>query len=57
MQLDLQKRLMKQLKVPCIMVDVDHADESRYSEEGVFIRIEALIEQIDRQRTISATSA
>lgn len=52
MQLDLQKRMMEKLNIPCVMVDVDHADETRYSEEGVFIRIEALLEQIDKQKSL-----
>ena len=52
MQMDLQKRLIDKLKIPSIMIDVDHADVTRYSEEGVFIRIEALLEQIDRYKDV-----
>nr|HPI91198.1 2-hydroxyacyl-CoA dehydratase family protein [Spirochaetota bacterium] len=47
MQLDLSRMVRERLGVPVVMVDVDHADVTRYSEEAVFSRIEALLEQID----------
>ncbi len=46
MQMDLQKRLTKEFDIPAIMIDVDHADVRKYSEENIFVRMEALIENI-----------
>lgn len=46
MQLDQQKRVTRELGVPAVMVDVDHADERKYNEEAAFVRIESLLEQI-----------
>lgn len=45
MQID-QMRLINELGIPCVMIDVDHADERKYSEETAFTRIEALLEII-----------
>jgi benzoyl-CoA reductase/2-hydroxyglutaryl-CoA dehydratase subunit BcrC/BadD/HgdB len=50
MQMDQMKHLRDELKIPCVMIDVDHADERKYSEEAVFTRIEALLEMIDAAR-------
>ncbi|MBW1813565.1 MAG: 2-hydroxyacyl-CoA dehydratase [Deltaproteobacteria bacterium] len=46
MQMDLQRRLSKDFNIPATMIDVDHADVRKYSEETVFVRLEALIENI-----------
>jgi hypothetical protein len=32
------------------MIDVDHADERKYSEEASFVSLEALLETIDARR-------
>ncbi len=50
MQMDQQRRLTEDLGVPAVMIDVDHADMRKYSEEGAFVRMEALLEQIDTSR-------
>ena len=50
MQMDLLKRVSEQLNVPSVMIDVDHADVRKYSEEATFTRIEALLEIIDAKR-------
>ncbi len=50
MQLDQQRRISEEPGVPAVMIDVDHADMRKYSEEGAFVRIEALLEQIDAAR-------
>jgi benzoyl-CoA reductase/2-hydroxyglutaryl-CoA dehydratase subunit BcrC/BadD/HgdB len=50
MQLDLQRKLTEETGVPSVMIDVDHADVRKYSEEGAFVRIEALLENIDALR-------
>jgi len=49
-QIDQQKRISKQLNIPAAMIEVDHADVRKYSEENAFLRIEALLERIDAQR-------
>lgn len=46
-QMDQQKRISGHFGVPAVMIDVDHADARKYSEENVFVRIEALLETID----------
>ena len=46
MQMDLQKRLSRDLGLQSVMIDVDHADVRKYSEENVFLKMEALIERI-----------
>jgi benzoyl-CoA reductase/2-hydroxyglutaryl-CoA dehydratase subunit BcrC/BadD/HgdB len=50
MQMDLMRRVTGELGVPAVMIDVDHADERKYSEEASFVRIEALLETIDAKR-------
>lgn len=50
MQLDQMRRLRDELGIPCVMIDVDHADVRKYSEEMVFTRLEALLELIDARR-------
>jgi benzoyl-CoA reductase/2-hydroxyglutaryl-CoA dehydratase subunit BcrC/BadD/HgdB len=50
MQMDLQKWLTESLGIPSVMIDVDHADVRKYSEESAFLRMEALLENIDAGR-------
>lgn len=50
MQLDQMRQVTDDLGIPCIMIDVDHADERKYSEETAFNRLEALLEIIDQRR-------
>ncbi len=50
MQMDQMKRIREELDIPCVMIDVDHADERKYSEEAAFTRLEALLEMIDAGR-------
>jgi len=52
MQIDLMKHVKKYHDVPAVMIDVDHADVRKFSEENVFLKLEALIEEIDAQRNI-----
>ncbi len=47
MQMDQQDKISKQLNIPTVMIDVDHADSRKYSEEAAFTRIEALLEKIE----------
>jgi benzoyl-CoA reductase/2-hydroxyglutaryl-CoA dehydratase subunit BcrC/BadD/HgdB len=50
MQMDLMREISGGPGVPCVMIDVDHADVRNYSEEAAFLRIQALLEGIDRRR-------
>jgi len=50
MQLDEMEGIKKDLGIPCMMVDVDHADVRKYSESNVFLRMEALLEMIEARR-------
>ncbi|MBI5845423.1 MAG: 2-hydroxyacyl-CoA dehydratase [Deltaproteobacteria bacterium] len=50
MQMDLQKRVRKEHGIPTVMIDVDHADVRQFSEEGVYVRLSALLESIDARR-------
>ncbi len=50
MQMDLLKRVTSELGIPAVMIDVDHADVRKYSEEQAFTRIEALLELIEARR-------
>jgi benzoyl-CoA reductase/2-hydroxyglutaryl-CoA dehydratase subunit BcrC/BadD/HgdB len=50
MQMDQMKRIREETGVPCVMIDVDHADVRKYSEETAFTRLEALLEMIDAHR-------
>ncbi len=49
-QLDQQKLMSDQFGVLSVMIDVDHADARKYSEESTFTRLEALLEQIEAKR-------
>ncbi len=46
-QMDQAQEITRQAGIPTVMIDVDHADERNYSEENVFMRIEALLENIE----------
>ncbi len=46
MQMDQMRLVSEHMGVPCTMIDVDHADLRKYSEEAAFTRIEALLERI-----------
>lgn len=50
MQIDQMELIKRELDIPCVMIDVDHADVRKYSESNAFLRIEALLEMIDSQR-------
>ena len=49
-QMDQQRLITDTCGVPCVMIDVDHADARKYSEEAAFLRIEALLEEIEAGR-------
>jgi benzoyl-CoA reductase/2-hydroxyglutaryl-CoA dehydratase subunit BcrC/BadD/HgdB len=49
-QMDQQKRISDLFGVPAVMIDVDHADSRKYTEENVFLRITALLETIESRR-------
>jgi benzoyl-CoA reductase/2-hydroxyglutaryl-CoA dehydratase subunit BcrC/BadD/HgdB len=51
MQMDEQKRISEKYGIPCVMVDVDHADARKFSEESVYVRLEALLESIESKRS------
>jgi len=50
MQMDLRKRLAEYLDMATVMIDVDHADVRKYSEEKVFIQLEAMLESIESKK-------
>jgi benzoyl-CoA reductase/2-hydroxyglutaryl-CoA dehydratase subunit BcrC/BadD/HgdB len=50
MQMDQLRRVERELGVPCVMIDVDHADPRKYAEAQAFTRIEALLERIEARR-------
>ncbi|MBA4369011.1 MAG: 2-hydroxyacyl-CoA dehydratase [Desulfobacterium sp.] len=49
-QMDQQQYFFNQEGIPTVMIEVDHADARKYSEENSFLRIEALLEAIDAKR-------
>jgi len=49
-QMDQMRFVRDEIGVPAVMIDVDHADERKYSEEASFVRLEALLETIDARR-------
>lgn len=49
-QMDQQKRISEHFHIPAVMIDVDHADARKYSEANAFLRIGALLENIEAQR-------
>ncbi|WP_449246655.1 2-hydroxyacyl-CoA dehydratase subunit D [Desulfarculus baarsii] len=54
MQMDLQRLMAARCGAPAVMIELDHADGRKYSEEAAFLRIEALLEAIDAGRTMPA---
>jgi len=50
MQMDLQKMIGDKYGIPTVMVDVDHADERKYSESKFFLAMETLIDVIESRR-------
>ncbi|MCG8472298.1 MAG: 2-hydroxyacyl-CoA dehydratase family protein [Desulfobacterales bacterium] len=50
-QMDQQRKIRDEVGVPAVLIEVDHADSRKYSEESAFVRIEALLEQIDAARS------
>jgi benzoyl-CoA reductase/2-hydroxyglutaryl-CoA dehydratase subunit BcrC/BadD/HgdB len=48
--MDLKNIITEKFDVPAVIIEVDHADVRKYSEENVFIRIEALLEEIAQER-------
>ncbi len=50
MQLNQQRFISDKMGIPSVMIDVDHADSRSYNEDNVFLRIDALLEQIDMSR-------
>ncbi|MFP4476626.1 MAG: 2-hydroxyacyl-CoA dehydratase subunit D [Desulfatibacillaceae bacterium] len=50
MQMDQQRLIARRHDIPTCMIDVDHADARKYSEESAFLRLEALLEQIEAKR-------
>jgi len=49
-QMDQQRKISQQFGIPTVMIDVDHADVRKYSEDTAFVRMEALLETIDTKR-------
>jgi benzoyl-CoA reductase/2-hydroxyglutaryl-CoA dehydratase subunit BcrC/BadD/HgdB len=50
MQMDEMELMKKDTGIPCVMIDVDHADVRKYNEANAFVRLEALLEMIDSGR-------
>jgi benzoyl-CoA reductase/2-hydroxyglutaryl-CoA dehydratase subunit BcrC/BadD/HgdB len=50
MQMDEQRHIQDKFDIPTVMIDMDHADVRKFSEESVYMRIEALLENIDARR-------
>ena len=50
MQMDLERSVKEKYGIPTIMIDVDHADSRKYNESNVFLKLEALIEEIEAGR-------
>ncbi|MCB2185546.1 MAG: 2-hydroxyacyl-CoA dehydratase family protein [Deltaproteobacteria bacterium] len=50
MQMDQKELITAATGVPGVLVDLDHADSRKYSEDAVFLRLEALLENIDAGR-------
>jgi hypothetical protein len=48
--MDEMKHLRTHTGIPAVMIEVDHADERKYSEEAAFVRLEALLETIEAGR-------
>jgi benzoyl-CoA reductase/2-hydroxyglutaryl-CoA dehydratase subunit BcrC/BadD/HgdB len=54
MQMDEEKIIKEQFDIPAVMIDVDHADVRKFSQETVYVRLEALLERIDARRAAQA---
>jgi benzoyl-CoA reductase/2-hydroxyglutaryl-CoA dehydratase subunit BcrC/BadD/HgdB len=50
MQMDEQRRIAEKYGLPTVMIDVDHADVRKFSEESGYLRLEALLENIESRR-------
>jgi benzoyl-CoA reductase/2-hydroxyglutaryl-CoA dehydratase subunit BcrC/BadD/HgdB len=50
MQMDEQRLVAKKYGIPTVMIDVDHADIRKFSEENAYVRLEAFLEQIEASR-------
>ncbi|MFZ5564280.1 MAG: 2-hydroxyacyl-CoA dehydratase, partial [Thermodesulfobacteriota bacterium] len=50
MQMDEQRRVKERFGIPAVMIDVDHADVRKFSQENVYVRLEALLESIEAKR-------
>jgi benzoyl-CoA reductase/2-hydroxyglutaryl-CoA dehydratase subunit BcrC/BadD/HgdB len=55
MQMDQMKHLRDNTGIPTVMIDVDHADERKYSEDAAFVRLEAMLETIEVGRLSNRT--
>lgn len=49
-QMDQQTRITEERDVPAVMIEMDHADVRKFSEENAFMRIEALLESIEAKK-------
>ncbi len=54
MQMDQLRYISQSCGIPSVLVEVDHADARNYSENNVFLRIEAMLEEIDAERKSAA---
>ncbi|HEY5494088.1 MAG TPA: 2-hydroxyacyl-CoA dehydratase family protein [Candidatus Anoxymicrobiaceae bacterium] len=50
MQMDEQRLIGEKYGLPTVMIDVDHADVRKFSEESAYLRLEALLENIEAGR-------
>ncbi len=50
MQMDEQRRIAEKYGIPTVMIDVDHADVRKFSEQGAYLRLDALLETIESKR-------
>ena len=50
MQMDEQRIISEKYGLPTVMIDVDHADVRKFSEESAYLRLEALLENIEAGR-------
>jgi (R)-2-hydroxyisocaproyl-CoA dehydratase alpha subunit len=48
MQMDIQRRIAERYGMPTVMIEVDHADSRQYNEEQSFLKLEAMLERLDR---------
>jgi len=49
-QIDQMRKISESLRIPAVMIDVDHADVRKFSQENAYMRIEALLETIEARR-------